>query len=125
MLVWDQSAGELSLDGTFKSKGYSGRNRGKNNPAMQNAVGIGPIPQGLWNIVAVENRPDDLGPVCIKLEPAKGTNTFGRSGFYAHGDSIKNPGTASHGCIILPRAIRDWIVRMWKAGTITQIRVVE
>ena len=120
MLEWDQSAGKLSLDGVFKSSGYSGRDRGKNNPSMQAAKGIGPIPQGLWNITGVKDSPD-LGPVCIILEPAKGTNTFGRSEFRIHGDSIKNPGTASHGCIILPRAIREWIVR----SKFTQIRVVE
>lgn len=33
--------------------------------------------------------------------------------FRIHGDSIRAPGTASHGCIILPRAIRD---RIWASG---------
>src|ERR1035438_5538324 len=37
------------------------------------------------------------------LTPESGTNTFGREGFLIHGDSVQNPGTASHGCIILPQ----------------------
>jgi hypothetical protein len=34
---------------------------------------------------------------------------FGRSGFLIHGDSIIRPGTASRGCIILAREIREQI----------------
>jgi hypothetical protein len=45
----------------------------------------------------------------MALLPCDGTDTLGRAGFLIHGDSVKAPGTASHGCIILPRAIRDRI----------------
>jgi hypothetical protein len=45
--------------------------------------------------------------------PDPGTETFGRGEFRIHGDSIAHPGTASHGCIILPRAVRDAI---WRSG---------
>jgi hypothetical protein len=45
--------------------------------------------------------------------PDRGTETFGRSEFRIHGDSIAHPGMASHGCIILPRAVRDAI---WRSG---------
>jgi hypothetical protein len=34
---------------------------------------------------------------------------FGRSGFLMHGDNIRLPGTASEGCIILPRDLREAI----------------
>lgn len=37
----------------------------------------------------------------------------GRGAFRIHGDSIRAPGTASKGCIILPRAIRE---KMWRSG---------
>ena len=111
MWIWDQSKGELSRDGVVISKGYSGANRGKNNPSMQSAVAVGPIPQGDWNIT---ERYDSkrVGPYALVLEPRAGTQTFGRSAFRIHGDSVRNPGTASHGCIILPRAIRE---KIWKS----------
>lgn len=110
MWKWDQSAGELSRDGSFVSRGYAGRGRGKNNPAMQAAIGIGPIPRGRWRITGVHDSPN-TGPFTIILEPAAGTNTCGRSAFRIHGDSIAHPGEASHGCIVLPRAVRERIMR--------------
>ena len=33
--LWDQSAGELRRDGVLVSRGYSGKERGKNNPKLQ------------------------------------------------------------------------------------------
>lgn len=118
--VWDQSAGTMSLAGKVISKGYAGRDRGKNNPTMQDAIGVGPIPRGLWRMTAVRNSPN-TGPFTIVLEPEPGTDTRGRSAFRIHGDSIRNPGTASHGCIILPRAVRE---RVWREGPDT-LEVVE
>jgi len=108
MWTWDQSAGALSRAGAVVSCGYSGAGRGKNNPALQAAVGIGPIPRGRWRIVAVKDSAN-TGPFTIVLEPEAGTDTHGRSAFRIHGDSIANPGSASHGCIILPRGIRQAI----------------
>ena len=111
MWTWDQSAGLLSRAG--KSwRGYSGAGRGKNNPAMQAAVGVGPIPQGLWTVIARRDSPS-TGPCTLVLVPDSNNETFGRSEFRIHGDSIAHPGTASHGCIILPRAVRDAI---WASG---------
>lgn len=105
---WDQSAGELSRDGKLVSRGYSGRGRGKNNPALQSVVGVGPIPAGKWTLASVYNSPA-VGPFAIVIEPCAGTDTLGRSAFRIHGDSVRFPGEASHGCIILPRKIRDQI----------------
>jgi hypothetical protein len=112
MWIWDQSQGILSRNGKLISNGYSGRNRGKNNPSMQDAKGIGPIPRGGWTMTSVKNS-SATGPFTIVLEPKQTTDTCGRSAFRIHGDSIKNPGTASHGCIILPRVIREQI---WASG---------
>jgi len=112
MWTWDQSAGELRRDGAIISRGYSGAGRGKNNPALQAAKGLGPIPQGRWTI---SGRRDsrNTGPCTLMLTPQPDTATFGRSEFRIHGDSIALPGTASHGCIILPRAVR---VAIWRSG---------
>lgn len=112
MWVWDQSAGELSRDGRCVSRGYSGRGRGKNNPALQDAVGVGPIPRGLWEITERYDS-KNVGPYALKLVPGRNTDPRGRSAFRIHGDSIKNPGTASHGCIILPRIMRE---KIWQSG---------
>jgi hypothetical protein len=111
MWKWDQSAGELSRVGKIVSRGYSGLGRGKNNPALQAAVGVGPIPAGRWKITERYDSAN-VGPYALKLEPV-GHDALGRSAFRIHGDSIANPGTASHGCIILPRAVRELI---WTSG---------
>lgn len=111
MWIWDQSAGELRRAGKVW-RGYSGAARGLNNPAMQAARGIGPIPQGRWTIAGCHDSPN-TGPCTLTLAPDPGTATFGRSAFRIHGDSLAHPGTASHGCIILPRAVRDAI---WASG---------
>ena len=109
---WDQSAGKLSRDGVAVATGYSGNARGKNNPSMQAAVGVGPIPAGKWSITEKYDSAN-VGPYALKLVPKAGTQTFGRSAFRIHGDSIRNPGTASHGCIILPRPVRE---RIWRSN---------
>lgn len=109
MWGWRNSTGNLSRDGVIISSGYSGAGRGKNNPVMEAATGVGPIPKGDWNIAGVHNSPN-TGPYTITLEAQPGTDTFGRSAFRIHGDSLKAPGTASHGCIILPRSVREKII---------------
>jgi hypothetical protein len=118
--VWDQSAGTLSFGGSIVGNGYAGNGRGKNNPSMQAAQGVGPIPRGLWRMVGVKDSPN-TGPFTIVLQPEPGTDALGRSEFRVHGDSVKNPGTASHGCIILQRAIRE---KIWRSGD-KLIQVVE
>ncbi|MBB4152885.1 hypothetical protein GGQ80_000773 [Sphingomonas jinjuensis] len=112
MLRWDQSAGEMTRDGVFVGKGYAGKGRGRNNPAMQDAKGVGPIPRGRWRLTDVKDSAN-TGPFTIVVEPEPGTDTRGRSAFRIHGDSIANPGTASQGCIILPRALRE---KIWRSG---------
>lgn len=117
MWVWDQSRGELSRNGKLISRGYSGNSRGKNNPALENVPGIGPIPAGLWQIVNVYNS-KNVGPFAITLHAVDGTlddthNPTGRGAFRIHGDSVRAPGTASKGCIILPRKVRETI---WSSG---------
>lgn len=115
---WDQSKGELSRDGVLVSRGYSGRARGRNNPALQGVRGTGPIPRGKWKIT---KRYDSarVGPVTLWLEPQDAVlgddthNETGRGAFRIHGDSVRAPGTASSGCIILPRNVREAI---WRSG---------
>lgn len=117
MWTWDQSAGRLYRDGQLVSTGYSGKGRGKNNPALQGVRGVGPIPRGRWRIAELYDS-QRVGPYALKLFAVDGVldDTHagtGRGAFRIHGDSRVRPGDASNGCIILPRNIRELI---WKSG---------
>lgn len=112
MWKYSQTTGNLYINGDDVpiAVGYSGFGQGKDNPDLQDVHNVGPIPVGLYNIGPAYDHPE-LGPVVMNLEPTITTNTFGRSEFRIHGDSKEHPGSASHGCIILPRSIRDWIAQ--------------
>jgi len=116
MWVWDQSAGTLSKDGAIVSRGYSGKGRGRNNPSLQSVAGIGPLPRGRYRIGEPRISPR-TGPFAMDLYPVDATpgntvhDSTGRSAFQIHGDSVSAPGTASSGCIILQRAVREQIWR--------------
>lgn len=122
MWTYKQKTGELEVTVTYESNvtsteviasGYSGAGRGKNNPDYQSVPDQGPIPQGQWLICGPPIDTPSHGPYVLHLAPCENTNTFGRSGFLIHGDSKQHPGEASHGCIILPRAIRE---KVWQSG---------
>jgi hypothetical protein len=107
---YSQTTGELvNPAGSRVGIGYSGRGDGLNNPKEQEVVTIGPIPQGDWTIGSFF---DDAhkGPLVAHLTPAPGTDTFGRDGFMIHGDNQAGNHTASEGCIILPRVLREMIL---------------
>lgn len=120
MWTYAQKSGALLQDGRQVATGYSGFDEGKNNPAMQAVANLGPIPQGEWTIVGPPVNTAQHGPFVLRLQPADGTNTLGRSGFLMHGDSIESPGCASHGCIIMPRTIRELV---WNSGD-TELEVI-
>jgi hypothetical protein len=120
MWTYAQKSGDLLLDGQRVATGYSGIDNGKNNPAMQAVPNVGPIPQGDWTIVGPPVSTLDQGPFVLSLQPSAQTNTFGRSGFLMHGDSIESPGCASHGCVIMPRPTRE---QVWNSGD-TDLEVV-
>lgn len=114
MWTYQQSTGELRRDGQLVGKGYSGYDdgdgvaepgEGKNDPGAQELRSTGPIPRGSW-VIGPAFFHETKGPIVMRLLPKPGTATFGRSGFLIHGDSIRRPGTASLGCIILSRSLR-------------------
>lgn len=106
MRVYHQRTGELWVRHVLACVGYSGNAAGKNNPDLQHVQGVGPIPEGAY-LIGEPSASLDHGPVALHLVPLTGTQTYGRSGFLMHGDSIGAPGTASHGCIIVPRPLRE------------------
>ena len=88
------------------SNGYSGAGRGRNNQSMENVANTGPIPRGSYRIGDAHHSAH-TGPVSMNLSPAGATNTFGRSAFRIHGDNLSH--TASQGCVILGRDVRERI----------------
>lgn len=111
-MVWryEQSTGKMYRDGflsTRRCQGIPGKTLHKNNPASQHVPFLGPIPRGQWRIGGYTNS---KGPYTITLTPKPGTQTFGRTAFRIHGDSVSNPGEASEGCIILAPGLRLMII---------------
>lgn len=112
MWLYEQTTGSLSSDGNHVAMGYSGAGDGKNNPDAQDQHNVGPLPQGKYTIGAPHDTTSH-GPYVLALTPDPANEMFGRSAFLLHGDSVKAPGTASQGCIIMPRTIRE---RVWDSG---------
>ena len=109
-LVWvNDATGETNNAGT----GYSGQGiEGRNNPNMQNVPNVGPIPQGRYRIGPQEDLITGEGrtlPGGMRLTPLEGTNTFDRDGFTIHGDNNRGDQSASRGCPIFRRGIRNRI----------------
>jgi hypothetical protein len=114
--VWTyvQKSGQLLRDGAYIATGYSGYDdpdsgqQGRNNPDLENIHDVGPIPVGLYSI----GTPIDTvthGPFVLPLTPDPSNQMFGRAGFLMHGDSVVQPGTASRGCIIMARDVRNQV----------------
>ena len=109
----------IDANETNVARGYSGSGVNKNNPDSQNLIDQGPIPQGFYTIGSPEDT-ETHGPYVLRLTPDPANEMFGRGGFLCHGDSVVNPGTASEGCIIMPRDAR---VQIWTSGD-HQLQVV-
>ena len=98
MWVYSISKRTLSND-SYSLPAYSGNGSFKNYVSATNIRNAGPIPIGDWLIGTAYDDPV-RGRVVMRLTPSASTDTFGRSGFLIHGDSIHNPGNASDGCIV-------------------------
>ena len=108
MWIYKQQSGDLYHNSSYEGAGYSGHSEGVNDPDMQSVTCIGPIPEGQWIIGPAQTRPP-LGPIVFALSPCTGTDTFGRSSFFIHGDNSLMNDTGSEGCIVMGRAIRQAI----------------
>lgn len=107
--TYEQVTGILiDPSGKTVGAGYSGFEEGKNDPDKQNVPCTGPVPRGTYQIEAPNDSPH-VGPYAMCLTPSPENEMFGRSDFLIHGDSKEHPGAASHGCIILPRVVREKI----------------
>lgn len=90
--------------------GYSGHGDYRNDPDAEGRAGFGPIPRGVWRLGPPVHHLR-LGPVSISLTPI-GHNAYYRSGFFIHGDNAKGDQSASTGCIILPRHVREAVAAL-------------
>lgn len=118
--IYHQRTGELTRGAVTLRGGYAGRGTGRNNPAMEQVRGTGPLPRGSYTI----DPPRDsrhVGTYAMPLTPLPGTQTYGRSAFYIHGDSHAHPGEASDGCIVFGLNARQ---QVWASGD-RQVDVVE
>lgn len=125
---FEQQTGQITDQKGFRwGRSYAGRGEGKNNPVLQDVRagcrydnekklwlpvdGLtendwGPLPCGLYTMCEPEDT-ETHGPYVIWLTPFPSTQMFGRSGMGWHGDSNKDPGVASEGCICSPRTVRQ------------------
>jgi hypothetical protein len=94
---------------TAATHGYSGHGAGVNNPAMQDVKYVGPIPTGDYTIGKQGTHYSENGPLpaSMRVSPAATNDMHGRGGFLIHGDNSRGDRSASEGCIILPRNVRN------------------
>jgi RHS repeat-associated protein len=112
-VVYNQTTGEIShVDSsgntTTLGHGYSGNGEGWNNPDYQYHENVGPIPEGTYDIGS-QRTSANTGPAVMDLTPRSGTFTNGRTDFQIHGDNGLNNNSASQGCIVGSRKLRDAI----------------
>lgn len=107
--IYEQRTGRMyGPDDVLVGVGYSGAGDCKNNPVTQTMHNRGPLPRGIYYIGTAKNTVTH-GPFVLPLTPDPSNEMFGRDGFLIHGDSVIHPGTASEGCIILSRDVREAI----------------
>jgi hypothetical protein len=99
--------------------GYAGKGTAKNDPSRIKEKGIGPLPPGAYHIGPAYTHAH-LGPMTMNLDPTPITQMWGRALMRIHGDSIKDPGNGSNGCIVLPLKAR----RLIAASTDRMLEVV-
>lgn len=94
--------------GDLVGVGYSGTPEYKNQATAQSLKAQGPIPAGTYAIGEPKDSPTH-GPFAMPLTPNPQNLMWGRGNFLIHGDSIVNPGSASEGCIVQSRDVREKI----------------
>lgn len=119
--TYSQRTGALiDPDGAVIGYGYAGHPPFVNRPAAEGRENEGPLPTGNYIIEAAVDHPT-CGPCSLPLAPYPDNAMHGRSGFLIHGDdSTPADQSASAGCIILDRPIRDVI----EASAVRELAVI-
>ena len=102
---------ETTCSGTLLGHGYSGNGSGLNNPLATDEKGHGPLPVGWYTIGTPEDRPQSVGAFALPLTPDPENEMFDRSAFFCHGDNPQADHTASDGCIVAPRPVREIVAQ--------------
>jgi hypothetical protein len=79
---------------------------------MQDVGSVGPLPTGRYTIGGQQNNVTGSGHTLassMRLTPAPTNDMYGRAGFLIHGDNSRRNQTASEGCMIFDRDVRDQI----------------
>ncbi|WP_158780519.1 tlde1 domain-containing protein [Pantoea sp. BAV 3049] len=104
---------EFHLNGELKFKSqYAGAVGYKNDPGFECIKNKGPLPRGSYRIGAPYDS-KKTGPYTLVLIPQSANNMCGRGDFRIHGDSKKEPGSASEGCIVAEKDFRE---KIWESG---------
>jgi len=112
--IYYQSTGKLEFSGQYIATGYSGAPGYKNDPTSEDKKDKGVIPKGRYTISSPRHS-GITGNYVLPLTPT-GHSAHGRTHFQIHGDSRRNPGGASKGCIVLPLNIRK---KIWNSASHT------
>lgn len=104
--VYTIERGELRLSPQLVFPGYAGKGMWRDDPGSCDQRGLGPLPCGQYRVAKPVHHPR-LGPIALRLDPLPGTEMFGRSGMYIHGDNAKGDKSASSGCIVVNRIARQ------------------
>lgn len=124
-LIYEQATGRMYEPLPNGSRrlvgvGYAGKAPHINKTEAESFKAFGPIPRGVWRVLSPYDHAR-LGPISMPLIAEKATETFGRSGFFIHGDNRRGNRTASSGCIILGRAAREYIAALPRPLTLAVI----
>ena len=117
--TYEQKSGEFAIvNGDWFMPflvGFAGTGAGRNNPELQYARNVGPLPIGKYRM-RVCPHPRFQAPA-IRLDAFEENDMRGRSGFWIHG------GSHSEGCIVLDRVSRRSIEGLLHLGFDT-LRVI-
>lgn len=108
--TYERATGKWTQLDKLLGYGYSGNGEGLNNPEMSNVKSIGPLPKG-WYTIGIAYHNKTKGELTMNLTPDKDNEMYGRAYFELHGDNKLMNRTASDGCIVLARMLRDLISR--------------
>lgn len=113
MWYYERKTGRLTDSaGHLIGEGYAGHGEGLNNPLLSHVPNVGPLPAGAYLLDNPHDSPH-TGAFSINLIPDPKNEMFGRSLFRMHGDNNELNHTASDGCIIMPRRVREFV---WHSG---------
>ena len=110
--TYAQKTGELQQDSTHVATGYSGSGSG-NNPAMQNVADVGPIPAGDWTIAGHPPTPPVMVHTFCNFSRTPKPRPSAAADSSCMATPKRHPGSASEGCVILPRDARE---QVWNSG---------